>query len=484
MRIGASKICILMIKNNFIYLIMSLFEKGAGFLLLPLYSLYLSPSDLGIVSLMSLLLLIVTSFSTSIMSNSMHRFYLSPNYEKKKLLWLFFILLCLLVLLFSSILFICNSYIAMMLLKEKTLTNLVNLFIINYIFSAFVSLMSQVFILEQKAKVIAKINIIKALTILGVTSIGLYYGSGVYAIAYGLLAGNLLQVLLLIPKLRGHFEPTKEMGLLKEPLKYSYPLIIGSLSNNLIQLGDRYILNVILGLSAVGIYTYSYTIATIVSILLVMPNKMAMQPVILAKEAQPEKLKYLLNRYAVLFFSLGLIFVIWFSAFSKEFVSIISSNEEFTQGWVIIPIIAFSHLLHGLGNYLGFGILMAKRSWMVSTQTLVAAFVNVGLNFLFIPFYGIIGAAFATMVSYLVWNYLKRKNSQKHYGLNFDMKKIYEIFFIGIVTIGIIYLIEYFSYHFIFKIILLLPVSWLLFMRYVSVEDREKLYSIIQRGNK
>lgn len=472
----------MIVKNNLIYVLMIFFERGVGFLLLPLYSVYLSPSDLGIISLISLLLQVVSTFSTSIMTNSMQRFYLAPEYENKKILWLFIIFLSLLLSVFSIILFSLNFYIALYFIKEQSLVKLVNLFIIISIVSSFGTVFLQVFILEQKAKLVAKSKIYKAVMLFCVTFFCLYLDYGVYSIAYGLLVGNLLQVLLLIPKLKGHFEPTKEIGLLKEPLKYSYPLIIGSLSDNLIQLGDRYIISFILGITMVGVYSYSYTISTIVSILLVMPNKMAMQPVILAKEAEPEKLKYLLNRYAILFFSLGLIFVMWFSAFSKEFVSIISSNDEFIQGWIIIPIITFSYLLHGLGNYLGFGMVMAKVSWMVSMQTLVAAFVNVGLNFLLIPFYGIIGAAFATMLSYLVWNYLKRKNSEKYYGVNFDMRKIYEIFFIGIVTIGIIYLIEYFNYHFIFKIILLLPVSLLLFLRYVSVEDRKKLYSFIQRG--
>ncbi len=100
-----------MLKNNFIYLFMSFFEKGVGFLLLPLYCIYLQPTDLGIVSLMSLLLLIVSTFSTSIMTNSMQRFYLSPNYDKKKLLWLFFILLKI-SLLFEENIFYLYSFIA------------------------------------------------------------------------------------------------------------------------------------------------------------------------------------------------------------------------------------------------------------------------------------------------------------------------------------------------------------------------------------
>lgn len=466
----------MMIKNNLIYILMNLFDKGVGFLLLPIYSYYLSTSDFGIISLITLMLVIASTFSTSIMTNSMQRFYLSNNYNKKELLFLFLVLLSFLLFLISSFIFIFNEYIAVNFLDNKSVSTLVNYFILVLILSSYGELFTQTFILEQKASFISRIKIIKSIVLFIFTAVFFILDFGIYSIVYGMIISWIIFLILIYPSLKKHISVSTKFSLLKEPISYSCPLIIGSLSNNLIILGDRYIISIMLGINMVGIYSFAYTFSTIVSILLVIPNKLAMQPIILSKENNPKKLKYLLNRYATLFFTVGLICILWFSAFSFEFLSLISLNDDFVNGWIIIPIISFSYLLHGLGNYLGFGLVMAKKSWIVSFQTLIAAFVNVILNVFLITQFNLIGAAIATMLSYFVWNYLKQKNSEKYYNIHFNMRNINKLIVIGLITIFCIYFINHLNnYNIVLKILLLVIVSFLIFKKFVKKRDKVKI---------
>jgi O-antigen/teichoic acid export membrane protein len=469
-----------MIKNNFIYIAMNLVEKGVSFFLLPLYTIYLSPSDLGIISLMSLLIGLVSNFTTSIITILTTRFYYSPKHDIKKILFLSVILLIFKLIFFSFLLFVLNDTIATKYIEDLSLIPIVNLFIIIFVLSSFVRVFMQIFILEKQAKFVAKINVTKAITLLLVTSIFLFNEYGIYAIVYGLIASWSVQLLIILPKIKIYFQPTTEIKLLKEPLKYSYPLIVSTLSNSFIQLGDRYVIKLMLGLSSVGIYSFSYSIAAIVSILLVMPNKMAMQPILLAKEDDPENLKFLVNRYAILYFTFGLVFVLWFSAFSKDLIYLISSNDKFAEGWVIIPIVAFSYLLHGLGNYFNFGMLLANKTYIVSIQTVLVAITNIGLNFLLIPFFGIVGAALATLFSYLLWNYLQRRNSKKYYDMEFELRTFYELSFIGVISISIVYIIDLFNYSFLIKMLLLVLVSTLVIVKYISRKDKIYIYKQIK----
>lgn len=465
-----------MIKNNLIYILMNLFDKGVGFLLLPIYSYYLSTSDFGVISLITLMLVIASTFSTSIMTNAMQRFYLSNNYNKKELLFLFLVLLSFLLFLISSFIFIFNEYIAVNFLDNKSVSTLVNYFILVLILSSYGELFTQTFILEQKASFISRIKIIKSIVLFIFTAVFFVLDFGIYSIVYGMIISWIIFLILIYPSLKKHISVSTKFSLLKEPISYSCPLIIGSLSNNLIILGDRYIISIMLGINMVGIYSFAYTFSTIVSILLVIPNKLAMQPIILSKENNPKKLKYLLNRYATLFFTVGLICILWFSAFSFEFLSLISLNDDFVNGWIIIPIISFSYLLHGLGNYLGFGLVMAKKSWIVSFQTLIAAFVNVILNVFLITQFNLIGAAIATMLSYFVWNYLKQKNSEKYYNIHFNMRNINKLIVIGLITIFCIYFISHLNnYNIVLKILLLVIVSFLIFKKFVKKRDKVKI---------
>ncbi len=53
-------------------------------------------------------------------------------------------------------------------------------------------------------------------------------------------------------------------------------------------------------------------------------------------------------------------------------------------------------------------------------------------HFVFVPFWGILGAAYATLISYIVWNGLKIYYSAKFYDLYFDIKRLGHITIIGV----------------------------------------------------
>ena len=106
---------------------------------------------------------------------------------------------------------------------------------------------------------------------------------------------------------------------------------------------------------------------------------------------------------------------------------VIAMKEEFWESWVIVPLITFSYLQHGLGNFLGLGIGLMKKSYHLSGLVLISAIVNIGLNFLFVPRWGLLGAAFATMISYAVWNCLKAYYSAEFYGVRFEMWRLLHI---------------------------------------------------------
>lgn len=473
-----------LIKNTIIYSLGSIFEKGIVFLLLPLYSLYFSTEDFGIISMMNMLIAIALSFSTSPISNAMQRFYLSPDYKKEKLLFLFLGYLILKVSVLSIFLFSINNYISEHFLNSKELSEFVNYFILVYIISSFSQVFLQVFILEQNAKLVTKLSYIKAIVLFGITSLGLIIDLSLYSVVFGLLGCHLLVLIMLYPRILKKIRYSLEINLLKEPFKYSYPLIPTSLSNNLIQLGDRYILKIFMGLSSVGVYNFAYLLSSFISVLLVTPNKMAFQPIILSKESNPEKLKQTLKKYIVLYFSLGMVLLLWFSAFSLEIMLLVSSSDEFIQGWVIMPIIGYSFLLHGLGNYFGFGLVMAKKSFLISMQTIIAALVNIVLNIILINTFGYIGAAVATFLSYMVWNYMKRKNSEKYYGITFNMKKINEIFLLGIFSILLLYFLNIMiETNIYYKLVYLLVITFFIIFKYIQREDRNKFINIILKKN-
>lgn len=116
---------------------------------------------------------------------------------------------------------------------------------------------------------------------------------------------------------------------------------------------------------------------------------------------------------------------------------LLARKEEFWGSWVIVPIITFSYIQHGLGLFVGWGLVMMKKSYHLSGVTLISAVVNIGLNFLFVPYWGILGAAFATMICYIVWNFLRAYYAAKFYDLHFDVRRLLHITVVGFGLYGL-----------------------------------------------
>jgi O-antigen/teichoic acid export membrane protein len=65
-----------------------------------------------------------------------------------------------------------------------------------------------------------------------------------------------------------------------------------------------------------------------------------------------------------------------------------------------------------------------EKSSYIPVITGIGATINVGVNFLLIPVWGIIGAALATLASYLVMAVVVYKTTQKFYNINYEKGKV------------------------------------------------------------
>ncbi|MDY6861611.1 MAG: polysaccharide biosynthesis C-terminal domain-containing protein, partial [Thermodesulfobacteriota bacterium] len=219
---------------------------------------------------------------------------------------------------------------------------------------------------------------------------------------------------------------------MKEPLKFGYPLLVSGYSNLLIQSGDRYVLRIFNSVSSVGLYSFGYNIARIIEVMLLMPLSFSSTPTIRKLESEPSEQKRFLRKSATFSYILVIFMALGISMFSKDIIVLLARQKEFWQSWIIVPFIAFSYAQHTLSLFLGWGMGMKNKPYHISGILLVSAAVNLGLNFAFVPYWGILGAAFATLISYIVWNGLKMYYSAKFYELHFDLKRLFYITNIGV----------------------------------------------------
>ena len=423
-----------------IYSIGSISQGALFVLLFPIYTLFLSPHDFGIIGLMSITVSLLTRFVSSPINSAFTRFYYAPEYRKKSGILLFNLFLwgLLIITCCAAIFWRISENLAGILLQDRNLVHLLKIYALILFFQPLSSLFLCLLRMLERAKYFVFTSISSLLLSAGLTLyLLIVLKKGVLALIVGNLLNLIVTVIIVLPIFVKKSTFQLSCSTLISPLKYAYPLLLSEYSNLLIQSGDRYVLRMFNSVSMVGLYSFGYQIAGILQTALVTPLKQALQPIVLKQEEDPEAIRHFLRLGATYFYLIGCAACLLISLFSREILMLFARKEVFWAAWVIVPIIAYSYVQHGVGNFVGWGMGLMKKSFHVSGIVLVAALVNIGLNFLFVPQWGMLGAALATMLSYIVWNFLKGYYSAKFYDLHFEVERLLHITIIGFGLYGL-----------------------------------------------
>ncbi|MFC2062045.1 oligosaccharide flippase family protein [Elusimicrobiota bacterium] len=403
-------------------------------ILLPLYTSYLYPKDFGIVALMNLTVVLIAKLFSPI-NQAFNRYYFKPDYQDKSgaLLFNLFSLLVLKTIIVTAVFWFAGQRICNVLFGNQEILYIVRLYTVVLLLMPASLFLRQFIRLKEMAKYYVFISLISLI----ISSVVIIYSlvvlkTGVAALVYGKICGLLFIVIMTVPIILKNSFFKVSLKVIKEPLKYGYPQIVAGYSNRLIQSGDRYVLRMLDTIETVGLYSFGYRIAGLVQMLLVDPLRRALRPIVLKKEGDPEEQKKFLMHAATYYYFAGFLMALGISLFARELIMLLARKEEFWASWKIVPIIVFSYIQHGFGQFIRWGLVMKNKSFHISGILIVAAVVNIGLNFLFIPLWGILGAAFATMISYIIWNLLSMYYSNKFYGLKFQNLRIIHITVIGV----------------------------------------------------
>jgi len=143
-----------------------------------------------------------------------------------------------------------------------------------------------------------------------------------------------------------------------------------------------------------------------------------------------------LMTYSAFFFIWGFIFL---SLFSKEIVHLFAEKPEYYSSYIIVPVILLSYVFSGIRLTASLGMLLTKNTKHIAWITLGAAGLNIVLNFIFIPVFGIIAAAINTLVSFIIFYIITQNFSDKYYKIPFENYKIYLMLISGSIIAGTIY---------------------------------------------
>jgi len=225
----------------------------------------------------------------------------------------------------------------------------------------------------------------------------------------------------------------------KEYLAFGLPTVPGNLSSWIVNSSDRYVIGAFLGTAFVGYYAPGYALGNIISMF--MAPLAFMLPPVLSKYYDEHNIRAVKTvlRYALKYFLLVAIpSVFGLSLLSKPLLIVLSTPEIASQGYMITPIIAMSSLVFGMYVVIAQGIVLAKKTKITGTIWMIAATLNLGLNIVFVPYLGIIGAAVTTLLAFVVGFALTAYYSFKYLPFDIDFSFITKSVFASIIMSSVI----------------------------------------------
>ncbi len=243
---------------------------------------------------------------------------------------------------------------------------------------------------------------------------------------------------------------------LKSSLAYGLPLVPHSLAgwtNNMI---DRFIVNLMLGLSATGVYSMGYQIASLAMILGVSLNQaytpLAYQSFKRVEELnaagdEPEAGRLLreIARTGLLLVSTIVCFSFFLTSVVRE-VLIVMTTVEFKDSWSVVGPVTAGMI--ALGCYFVFVPVVSYSPKLVRFMPLItagASIVNISVNLALIPHLGIFGSALATLTSNAALAVLALRISRKSpIRVPFDWWKLAALIATGLVGLSVLWMLDRF----------------------------------------
>ena len=473
------------IKNFLKYSPSSFIPALVGFLTIPFLSKIFDPAEYGNYILAISVVNVLSIIINSVCGDSTIRFF--SVYKVQKKLKSFYDSLVVLYLLLVALLAVF-SLLVLNIIQQDIDPGLYDLMLVGvllFIFTTAFFVFGRVLVAKENSGIYSFfISFQSVLGFLFAVILILILKMGIIGIVWGYM----LSFILLLPFIYKYAFGGKYFGkgfsrpIFMKLVKYGFPVAITNLAAWILSFFDRYVLGFYWGSAQVGIYSASYTLSEMTMTILLNLFMLAGYPALVKIWETKGKIPtrdYIskLTRYYLL---IGFPVAVGLSVLSKPIIEIITSPAYY-GGYIIIPLVVFGALLLGFQWWAQLGLLLNNKTHIIAIIVLIAGFFNIITNFIFIPNYGVIGAAISTFMSYLMLLLLIIRFSRSYLKLDLQFKSFIKIVFSSIVMGLILYITnQFFVSQIIYLIIeiLLGMISYLLILFAVKEFKDEEILLI------
>ncbi len=202
-----------------------------------------------------------------------------------------------------------------------------------------------------------------------------------------------------------------DKAILGSMLKFSIPYIPITLMWTITSACDRFIVTAYSGAAENGLYAAAYKLPTLISLAGgVFIEAWQFSSV---NDAKPdERAKFFENVHknymGIMFMGTSMLVLL------SKVLTLLLLDDAYYASWKYVPVLGIAMLFSAFSAFMGSVYFLEKRSMRSLVTATAGALVNVVLNFILIVRYGAMGAAIATVVSYVVVYVLRAYDTRKY----------------------------------------------------------------------
>lgn len=393
-------------------------SKVLVFLLMPFYTAWLSTDQFGVADILSQTANLIIPLAVLGISDGLFRFALDGDKEARANTFscAVFVFVCGLIPIAAliqllRIFSIYDGYVWLVFFYVCT-ANL-HLICANYIRAC------------DKPKTFALQGIINTALTIALNVIFLaVFKMGVLGYVLSVAVSDLLVTLGLIVFCKLYKEikfkkPNKK--LLRSMLRFSIPYIPTTMMWMITSASDRFILTAFSGASENGLYAAAYKLPTLISLAGGVFIE-AWQFSVVSDSSKEERVSFFESVYknyvGIMFMGTSLLVLA-----SKPLTSLLL-NASYYESWKFVPVLSIAMIFSAFSAFMGSVYFLEKRSLRSLITATSGAFVNIVLNVLLIPTQGAMGAAIATVVSYVIVYVIRAYDTGKYLKFNLCITRV------------------------------------------------------------
>lgn len=401
--------------NTFIFAVGNIFVKLIAFLLMPLYTTYLSAEQYGISELLNNAVEIIMPIGTLCIIEALYRFSIDKEANYKLLFTNSMVMILL-----GNLLVGCGCLFVYFYSDYPYTIN----FLFLYISSSFYRLTTQFARGLGHIKRFATYGILNALILLcaNIISFSIFKGGiSAYLNSISFSFGCTSMFAFVISQ-EYRFIQWKSFNFiyLLEMLRYSLPTIPNMIAWWVNNISSRYILLYYCGINLAGIYTAACKLPALIN-LVTLVFQQAWQFSAASEIDDEESAKFFSNVfrcYSYICVNACALLILF-----NQLICVILLKEEFYSAYRFIPLLVFAATLNCISTYFGTLYQALKNNVMLMVSTIWGALVNISLNLILIPYCDVLGAVLTAVVTYTIITIIRIMDIKKKLKITINFYK-------------------------------------------------------------